>query len=292
VDINPAQLALTRGKFYLATHRTPAERLQLLGHEAMAAEKRLTEWQSILNEIQLPDHIFGPVDQLAQIGPDYLGRYEVAFTQIQKKLKPWIDEFLTAEGDVAEKMISSGSPRGSHLEEVFAEVLSLANLVALFGEGATQNPQQPFHHHFLQQVREVTARRMVKDNPWLWQILAGQYPPDHPVDWLSSTGPWLVQPSYQQSAMLPALERTDTSSIDFLHLSNILDWLSPEEAMAVLTQAHRVLRPGGQLIIRQLNSSLVIPDLFPALHWHSEQGKTWQRQDRSFFYPQLHLASR
>ena len=50
-----------------------------------------------------------------------------------------------------------------------------------------------------------------------------------------------------------------TGSYDFVHLSNILDWLSPEEARATLDVAHAALRPGGWVLIRQLNSTLDIP---------------------------------
>jgi len=92
--------------------------------------------------------------------------------------------------------------------------------------------------------------------------------------------------------MLEALDSTPEQSVDFLHLSNILDWLSPEEAGETLAAAHRVLKPGGFLIIRQLNSSLEIPSLLPSLKWHMEEGRRLQLSDRSFFYPEILLASR
>jgi S-adenosylmethionine-diacylglycerol 3-amino-3-carboxypropyl transferase len=80
--------------------------------------------------------------------------------------------------------------------------------------------------------------------------------------------------------------------MDFIHLSNILDWLSPDAARATLAAAHRALKLGGFVLIRQLNSSLNIPALFPSLTWHHDEGRRLQLADRSFFYPQIHLASR
>ena len=41
-------------------------------------------------------------------------------------------------------------------------------------------------------------------------------------------------------------------------LSNILDWLPREAATATLASAARALRPGGYVVIRQLNSALDI----------------------------------
>jgi S-adenosylmethionine-diacylglycerol 3-amino-3-carboxypropyl transferase len=92
--------------------------------------------------------------------------------------------------------------------------------------------------------------------------------------------------------MLAALDSQPESSVDFLHLSNIIDWLSPEEAHETLAAACRALRSGGRLIIRQLNSSLDIPSLYPGLAWDAEHGRRLQLTDRSFFYPEIHLATR
>ena len=89
-----------------------------------------------------------------------------------------------------------------------------------------------------------------------------------------------------------ALIAAPAASVDFLHLSNILDWLSADEARETLAAAHHALRPGGRLIIRQLNSSLDIPSLFPALAWDKGQGRRLQLTDRSFFYPEILLATR
>ena len=83
--------------------------------------------------------------------------------------------------------------------------------------------------------------------------------------------------------MVPALLR-NPRTYDLVHLSNILDWLSPEDARQTLAAAGAALRPGGRVIVRQLNSSLDIPALGDGLQWDRTLGAKLLKQDRSFFY--------
>ena len=77
---------------------------------------------------------------------------------------------------------------------------------------------------------------------------------------------------------------------DFVQLSNILDWLSPENAARNLELAWQSLRSGGWIFIRQLNSSLDIPALCDRFEWHTKQAKAMHATDRSFFYRKLHVG--
>ena len=296
VDLNPAQLALTRCRFHLAARFSPRENMRLLGHLEMPAEERGGKWVGILQELDLPGDIFGDRDLVARLGPDHCGRYEAAFAELRRLLAPRAGEiasFLeTPDILTAIKAIAPGTALGSALATAFAQALRLENLVALFGEGATQNPSRPFHEHFLAQLRDITTRIPPAENPWVWQLLAGKFPPSAPYDWLLDPAPPAVQPEYVLSSMIAALNMTPDSSVDFLHLYNILDWSSPEEAREILAAAHRALRPRGSLIIRQLNSSLDIASLFQGLEWNLEQSRRLQLADRSFFYPEIFLATR
>ena len=89
------------------------------------------------------------------------------------------------------------------------------------------------------------------------------------------------------STMVEALQKFP-AEFDFIHLSNILDWLAPEEARATLDLAWKALRPGGCTFIRQLNSSLEIEKLGGRFEWQ-DTTKLHER-DRSFFYRKLHLG--
>jgi S-adenosylmethionine-diacylglycerol 3-amino-3-carboxypropyl transferase len=77
---------------------------------------------------------------------------------------------------------------------------------------------------------------------------------------------------------------------DFVHLSNILDWLNPEQARVTLDLAHAALRPGGWTLIRQLNSTLDIPASGPGFSWRAEEALALHARDRSYFYRALHLG--
>ena len=80
------------------------------------------------------------------------------------------------------------------------------------------------------------------------------------------------------------------AAFDFVHLSNILDWLSPDEARATLDLAWRALRPGGWTLIRQLNSNLDIQALGERFQWQRTPAEALHNRDRSFFYRGLHLG--
>ena len=296
VDVNPAQLALTRCRFHLAANFAPEKSMALLGHLPMSAEARWENWSAIFHELSLPENVLAEPAQVAEFGADQCGRYEAAFRELRRLLVPHqqeIDRFLHSEdAGSASRMISPATETGTALEAAFAQVLRLENLVALFGEEATRNPRQPFHTHFINQLRDITSRQPPAENPWIWLLLAGKFPPATPVDWLQSRAPILTHPTYQNTPMLDALLDTPAGSMDFIHLSNILDWLSLQAARETLAASHRALRPGGFVLIRQLNSSLDIPSLLTSLVWHHDEGRRLQLADRSFFYPNILLASR
>jgi S-adenosylmethionine-diacylglycerol 3-amino-3-carboxypropyl transferase len=177
------------------------------------------------------------------------------------------------------------------LDAAFADVMSLENLVALFGRDATQNPRMPFAEHFAGRVRRAFANSVPRRNPFLWQMLAGRFPPRIAWDWLDSDAPLLVEPEFVHSMMKPAMDALAADSVDFVQLSNILDWLSPADACAVLDSVSRVLKPGGRVLVRQLNSSLDIPALGAAIVWDSSLSRAMEAGDRSFFYPEVHVGS-
>lgn len=296
VDVNPAQLALTRCRFHLAATYRSRETFALLGHLPMAPGDRGNAWSQIFQTLKLPDHALGKPSHLAHLGPDHCGRYEAAFHQLRHILEPHndrISQFLqTIDAASASDLIAPTTETGAALESAFAQALRLENLVALFGEEATRNPRKPFHIHFMDQLRDIVSRQAPATNPWIWQLLAGEFPPATAIDWLDDPAPILTSPTYLRASMLDALSATPAGTMDFIHLSNILDWLSPTAATETLAATHRALRPGGYAILRQLNSSLDIPSLYPSLIWHSAEGERLQRMDRSFFYPNIHLASR
>ena len=205
-----------------------------------------------------------------------------------------IDRWLNAASPVIDNLAPSAH-LGEALDRAFASVMSLPNLVALFGEAATQNPRRDFHTHFAWRTRVTSSALAPVSNPFLWQIFAGRFPPGVPYDWLTDPAfsqPIAVEPVWHHGRMAEVLDSLKAGSMDLVHLSNILDWLTPQEATATLDSAFRVLRPGGGVIIRQLNSTLDIPALPSGFVWDRALGESMAARDRSFFYPQLHTGFR
>jgi S-adenosylmethionine-diacylglycerol 3-amino-3-carboxypropyl transferase len=288
VDMNPAQLALARLKWKLAGSVPADDAAELLGHLPMATGERRRRLKGLLDSLGLDEEVFGPPEWIGERGVDHGGRYEVCFAELRTRLDPWRGELKAMLGS-EEPLMDFG---GAWLDEAFAGVMSLENLVCLFGQEATQNPRRSFSDHFTARTREVIGRMPPRTNPFLWQILAGCFPPDCRYDWLEDDRPVIAEVEWRQGKMDAVLDSMAAESADLVHLSNILDWLSPGEAEATLRSARRVLKPGGQVILRQLNSTLEIEGLDADIVWDGELGKSMEARDRSYFYPRIHVGRR
>lgn len=275
VDLNPAQLALARIKCFLAGTESSGESARLLGHGTMLPALRQERWGAALDQLQLAHDVLGPVPLIAELGADHAGRYERCFAELRRVLPPWTGSFPVDD-----------------LDSALAKVMSLEHLVALFGAGATQNPQRPFHEHFAWRTRVALAREGAEVNPFLRQMYAGAFAAGHCYDWLESTAPLRAERVWHCGPMVEVLHGIDAATVDLVHLSNILDWLSPAQAAETLESAARVLKLGGRIIVRQLNSSLQMDGLTPLIHWDRELGRAFENQDRSFFYPNIYTGRR
>jgi S-adenosylmethionine-diacylglycerol 3-amino-3-carboxypropyl transferase len=294
VDPNPAQIALTRLKLHLLQHCDSPERLALLGHAPMPTGEREDRLRAALKALDVPAEALGPPRLWAADGPDHTGRYERVFGQLRRGLEPHavaVKQLLSLR-DPAEQVRRTAQTTnlGKALDQAFAQAMDLPILVHLFGEGATRNRVEPFARHFARRTRHVLETLPAATNPYLWQVLAGGYPPGEEAPWLTAPSPdRLPKITWNPIVMVEAL-RHSPGSYDFVHLSNVLDWLSPEEARVTLAVAHAALRPGGWAVIRQLNSTLDIPSLGERLSWQTEEAQELHARDRSYFYRGLHLG--
>lgn len=269
VDMNAAQLALARLKLRLAGKLSPDAICQMLGHEPMPSAERRNMLEDWFQTLGLEKDAFGPLDWVSEHGPDHAGRYERCFAELRK-------------------VIASGCSR----EQALCRVMALPNLTALFGHEAAQNPRRPFHEHFARRSELAFQRGDASTNPFLHQMYAGRFVPGHRYDWLQSEAPPQTQVVWHHGRMVEVLASMPAASADLVHLSNILDWLSPDQAMHTLEAAARALKPGGSLILRQLNSSLEITTPATAIVWDLDLGRQMEARDRSFFYPHIHVGTR
>ncbi len=293
VDPNPAQLALTRLKLALLS-QPPAQRRALLGHAHMDSSARATTIAQSMARLELTAEVLGPSALVAEKGADFSGRYEACFAHCADMLQGYaiVELLRCAQPSAQAALLQPGSALALALEQVCAEVFALPHLISLFGEAATQNPARTFRAHFLDQLFRAFSLFPAHSNPWLWSMLA------HPGQG-GPVPPWLELPRQEH---LPTLHVVPTRMHDVLagnekrwdviHLSNILDWLTPEQAQATLAAARAALKPGGWLGLRQLNSTLDIPALGGNICWDKAGAQELLQHDRSFFYSALHVGQR
>jgi S-adenosylmethionine-diacylglycerol 3-amino-3-carboxypropyl transferase len=203
-----------------------------------------------------------------------------------------LDELLIQENPLCQSaQAAPNTLLGAAIDRAFDSIMALPNLIRLFGPDATANPAEPFSRHFARRTRHLLATQPAARNPWLWQLFKGGFPPGVTYPWLHAPAP-ARSPRIQltKGSMLDTLRASEPDCCDLVHLSNILDWLSPAAARETLTAAHRVLVPGGAVFIRQLNSTLDIPAAAPDFLWHRNEARRLHEADRSFFYRNLHLG--
>jgi len=294
IDLNPAQIALARLKLRLLANAEVPERLSVLGHASMPVVERRLRLTRELQVLDLPVDALGPIGLVAELGPDHAGRYEELFSKLQEALGDLADEItaLLELSDPAEQSRRSdaATPLGRALDAAFDSVLGLPNLIGLFGEAATRNRCEPFSRHFARRTRHALATLPAADNPYLWQMLKGRFPCEVVYPWLKAAAPArMPEVRWSITSMAEALDG-QLEAFNFIHLSNILDWLAPEEARALLDRVWEALSPGGWTLIRQLNSDLDIQGLGKRFEWQVESSDALHTRDRSFFYRRLHVG--
>lgn len=297
VDPNPAQLALVRFKLELLRHLNPVTRLQILGHEAMEESARNAHLVALLERLELSPDVLGSAQAVSQVGVDHCGRYEMLFRALRHALSRFSGqlEVLVQSRDITEQMrlVAEDTGLGAALDQALDHVLSLPNLVALFGPDATANRVEDFSRHFARRVRALLAAQPASESPWLAQMLVGRFGVTQSYPWLNLPAP----PSFPKiiwtrDTMQSVLASAGADSFDFIHLSNILDWLSPGQSADLLEHAWKALARGGRMVIRQLNSALDIPATGPQFNWLKDEASRLHATDRSFFYRELHVGTK
>lgn len=288
VDPNKAQLELTKFKIQLLMLPIK-KRLEILGYLPMNIQERKNIMTGYMQALDIDKNIFGDVNAVVSSGLDYAGRYEKIFEQLRMHLSKYKTELekLFSFTDISEQVtyIAPSTTLGKALDKALDEVMSQKNLVTIFGEKATANRIQNFSRHFAQRIRLFLSKHLASSSPWLANMLLGHFHNNVLFPWLTTSfNAPLPTIQYFHGSMDAALEKAKPQSFHVIHLSNIIDWLTPREAKKTLELTYRALKPGGVVIIRQLNSNVNIVSLSKEFVWDIPASKEFLDNDRSFFY--------
>jgi len=289
VDISASQLALTKLKLKLLGEANTQQRLSVLGYTTARVVPCLL---SLMEEIGLNERVFGDLQTVNALGLDFCGRYEQVFAQFRKELssdREVLDRLLALKNPVKQNnCLTEDIALRRRLRLAFEKVMTLQNLRTLFGDAATKNRRISFAEHFFERTQNVICMQPAGINPYLNSILIG---PSRRVS------PWINMPPPDKMPSLSFIEgdmfsvlSDSRSKYDFIHLSNICDWLDEEEARQLLSECYSRLNYGGIVLIRQLNSTLDIPGLSTQFDWQKELASDLLNTDRSFFYQSIHVG--
>ena len=294
VDPNPAQVELARLKLLIQRDVTASERASLLGHKPMSSEERWTKLTRLASENDIDVQKLGPYSFVGSHGLDFIGRYEMVFGEVSRRLEMNHDEIVNLlmqdDPEKRTRKLENMVDFVYRLRETLNDVMNLSNLVELFGEEATRNRLQDFSDHFFQRIMWAFRQLPTQSNHFLWQVLLGRSPPHHSIPWLRMPLPHRnVQMEFHECSVEDYLFKSE-QTFNYIHLSNVLDWLTDEQARSLLSSTWNHLESGGYTLIRQLNSDLNIRGLNDQFEWLIPDAKEMLARDRSFFYRDLHLA--
>lgn len=288
IDINQAQISLSKLKLHLLK-KSPRTRSQLLGHTRLT--DRSTALSLICSKKNIPITDFGKLDPLNTYGPDYIGRYEWLFRAFSER---FVKTKLATQLSLVTSFNEQRSLLNQDLSEVkgiFDEIFSLNLLVELFGDEATQNRKRPYADHFFDRFRWSLTNQYINKNPFFYQFSYFKYPRNASTLFLSLPQRDPIDVQFHSISMYDHLSKSKSSSYDYIHLSNILDWLDEQFCHQVIGEVSRVLRPKGKVCIRQLNSSMKIRN---TEHLLFEEFSNTQLIDfdLSFFYPKIFIGEK
>lgn len=284
VDANPTQINLCKLKLFLL-NTSPKIRAEILGHLPLSnRQEKLTQICSSLN---INPENFGSLVELNLYGPDYVGRYEWIFRSFSEEFKKTqLGQKLPFTNSLEEqkKLLQQDL---SEVRTLFDAIFSLDSLIELFGPNSVQNRKTSYSDHFYNRFIWTLSNQPIHSNPFFYQFAYLRYPINRQTDYLSlpSIAPCPVR--FHASFMLAYLASQEPATYDYVHLSNILDWEAPDSINQILHQSERVLKKGGKLCIRQLNSTVEIKNTSSLSFTFYDNA-----QDLSFFYSKIYIGAK
>ena len=284
IDANPAQIDLCTLKLSLL-NTSPKIRAEILGHLPLA--NRQEKLAQICSSLNINPENFGNLPEVYLYGPDYVGRYEWLFREFSKGFKKTqLGQKLPFTNSLEEQKELLQQDL-SEVRALFNAIFSLDSLIELFGPDAVQNRKTSYSDHFYNRFMWTLSHQLIHSNPFFYQFAYLSYPRNRQTEYLSLPSTPLCQVQLHASCMLQYLTSQEPATYDYIHLSNILDWENLDSINQILHQSERVLKKGGKLSIRQLNSTVEIKNTANLSFTLYDNA-----QDLSFFYPKIYIGAK
>lgn len=198
-------------------------------------------------------------------------------------------------------------------EKAFKKVFDREHLIEAFGEEAVKySMSQEFSEHFSRVMYQAIIKYKGKDNYFLDQIFKGKYEKDIPV-YLSDINKGIISKRLDKihfinSSLQDYIANTE-EKYDFVHTSNITDWLPLEKLDGLYSDIYQLLNSKGKVISRRLNGdhSLIdiVSDRFKTgtslinnknnpyfTRFKSNEYINLKENDKSFFYNEVFFGEK
>jgi S-adenosylmethionine-diacylglycerol 3-amino-3-carboxypropyl transferase len=250
-------------------------------------------------------HVTAKLHALANFTPaafnvgtgDATGLHECGnFERLFRVFRAVLDEFVVT---AAERHARCADPRADWRDVVahrywpvaFTTAFAEELLLAMFGPAAVQHAVRGSYPGYFQRRLETgLAAADRATNPWLHHVLLGHY-----LDDRAAWPPFLQQPP-RDLRMFPVLPHDllavkSFTDFDFVHLSNVLDWMDDAACRALADRLAGELRPGAAISWRQLNDPRPLLGYFaPAFAFGAARDRELTTSERALFYDQVHLG--
>ena len=279
VDASAAQLILTQYKPRLLENFDDHERMAVLGRASCTSSKRcenFEHWCAINNYDATI--ILGNIHSIAQRGVNFSGRYKQLFAQVQRAL---FEHTLFLE-PLLKGAVTEYADRPYGFDDALRNTLRmmcLDNVGALFGADSVQNLARPLWAHFFHKMI-YGLHHHAKNNPFFTRFLL-DHRTDSVLSWIKLDKQTVRSGVYYHHMDMEATLNAGEHQYDFVHLSNMLNWVSEKKAQCLLANIQNRLKSHGHVIIRPLNSSLKIDQLGAGLYWYEQETDRLLQQDHS-----------
>jgi len=155
--------------------------------------------------------------------------------------------------------------------------------------------RRSFSELFRRMAEHAIADLPVADNYFLHHMLTGRFPasgPDGLPPYLTEHGARAVAHGAQRltlvdGSVLEYLRRRPDRSVECLALSNVCEWLAPEDIAALFGEVERVATPGARVVFRNFVGWTDVPATCTHLVEDRALGERLVQRDRSVIQPRV-----